>query len=111
MSPDPLDAIWLSALLEGEGCFDLSKGRPRVRVKMTDLDIIQRAATIMGAPTPIKDNSYLKFPGHKPQFVATVHGPKALAVMYAIYHLMGQRRRAKIEDIINLHPLPIGASA
>lgn len=42
------DTIWLAGLLEGEGTFDLHRGKyPRVRVGMTDRDVVGRAATLM----------------------------------------------------------------
>ncbi len=47
------DAIWLAGLLEGEGTFDLHRKKyPRVRVGMSDRDVVGRAATLTGRPGP-----------------------------------------------------------
>jgi len=40
------DAAWLAGLLDGEGCFDAPRGNPRVRLKMTDFDIVFRVAAL-----------------------------------------------------------------
>lgn len=44
-----LDAMWLSGLLEGEGSFCISDNVPRLVLQMTDKDIVERAAMLMGS--------------------------------------------------------------
>ncbi len=42
------DLAWLGGLLEGEGCFMIPKGSPRIALAMSDKDVVQRAARLMG---------------------------------------------------------------
>lgn len=90
-----LDAAWLSGLLDGEGCFDAPRGNPRVRVKMSDFDIILRAAHLMDAKTHPET-----IPGRKPLLVAQVTGARAVAVLREILPFLGSRRTARATEII-----------
>jgi len=91
------DIIWLAGLLEGEGTFDLHRGKyPRVRVGMTDRDVVGRAATLMGARVRLS----LKPAPNAAMFHAEVSGGKAAEVMAAILPHMGARRSARIATIL-----------
>lgn len=91
------DAIWLAGLLEGEGSFDLHKGRyARVRVGMTDRDVVGRAADLLGANVRLS----LKPRGHKPMWHAEVSGTKAVGAMNAVLPFMGSRRSDKIAQVL-----------
>lgn len=94
------DAAWLAGLLDGEGCFDNPRGNPRIRVKMTDLDIILRAADVMGATTYPEPPAQ---PHHKPLAVAQLTGDSAVAVMRAILPWLSSRRTARVTEIITEH--------
>lgn len=95
------DTIWLAGLLEGEGAFDLQRGRyPRVRVAMTDRDVIGRAATLFGVSVRLS----LKPPPQQAMWHAEVQGPKAEAIMRAILPHMGARRSARIATILGHAP-------
>lgn len=94
------DAAWLAGLLDGEGCFDSPRGNPRVRVKMSDLDVVLRAADVMGATT-YNENSWRE--DYKPLMVAQTTGDNAVAVMRAILPWLGSRRSAKVTEIITAH--------
>ncbi len=62
------EAAWLAGVLEGEGCFDLNRGDsryPRVRVEMTDRDIIVRIKALVGG------GSILEKPGKQVQHSTT----------------------------------------
>ena len=96
------DAAWLSGLLDGEGCFDAPRGNPRVRVKMSDLDVVLRAASIMGATTYREDDPR-PYVDRKPLLVAQTTGDNAVAVMRAVLPWMGSRRSAKITEIALAH--------
>lgn len=97
-----VEAAWLAGLLDGEGCFDAPKGNPRIRVKMTDLDVVIRAADLMGATTHGAVDSRLRVDGRPRSrlLVAQVTGKKALDVMHAILPYLGSRRSAKVTEII-----------
>ncbi|WP_394620972.1 LAGLIDADG family homing endonuclease [Lentzea sp. JNUCC 0626] len=95
---DKVDAAWLAGLLDGEGCFDLPRGNPRVRVKMSDLDVILRAADLMGAKTYPE-----VVPGRKPLLVAQITGDAAVEVLRAVLPFLGSRRSARATEIILAH--------
>lgn len=95
------DAAWLAGLLDGEGCFDHPDGYPRVRVKMTDLDVVLRAAYVM--PHATTHHEGVAQAHYKPVMVAQVRGEAAIAVMLAVLPWMGSRRSAKITEIVNAY--------
>lgn len=96
------DAAWLAGLLDGEGCFDNPRGAPRVRVKMADLDVVLRAADVMGATTYM-ENDLRPYVERKPLMVAQTTGDNAIAVMRAVLPWLGSRRSAKVTEIILAH--------
>lgn len=101
------DAIWLAGLLEGEGTFDLHRKKyPRVRVGMSDRDVVGRAATLMGAQV----RSSLKPYPNAAMWHAEVSGVKAVAVMEAVLPNMGARRSGKIATILGWARLAEGTS-
>ena len=100
----PTETAWLAAIVEGEGCCDAPRGNPRLRVKMTDLDVILRVATIMGAKYHV-DTWSQRVRGHRPLWVASITGPRAVTIMREILPFMGTRRTAKMADIIAAHDL------
>jgi hypothetical protein len=94
---DERDVIWLAGLLEGEGTFDMHRGKyPRVRVGMTDRDVVGRAATLMGCRVTVR----LHGAPAQATWHAEVSGPKAVAVMEAILPHMGARRSGVIATIL-----------
>ncbi len=91
------DVLWLAGLLEGEGTFDLHRDKyPRVRVGMTDRDVVGRAATLIGSRVRLS----LKPAPYKATWHAEVTGEKAVAVMEAVLPFMGSRRSARIAEIL-----------
>jgi hypothetical protein len=96
------DVVWLAGLLEGEGTFDLHRGKyPRVRVAMTDRDVVGRAATLFGSSIRLT----LRTAPHRPMWHAEIQGQKAVLVMRAVLPFMGARRSAKIAEILSAHGL------
>ena len=92
---DRADAAWLAGLLDGEGCFDAPRSNPRIRVKMSDHDVVLRAANLMGAST-----YYENIPGRKSLLVAQITGARAVEVMREILPQLGSRRSQKVSDLI-----------
>lgn len=100
---------WLAGLLEGEGSFLMDRchvgGReyryPKIVVSMTDRDVIEHAARLLG------DNKVYPLPpskqpeSRKPAFRAHVSGWKAAELMRQIYPWLGQRRRTRIDAILS----------
>jgi hypothetical protein len=94
----PEQAAWLAGLLDGEGCFDDPRSNARVRIKMSDLDVVLRAANLMGARTHPEI-----IPGRKPLLVAQITGQPAINVLYAVLPYLGARRTARATEIILRH--------
>ncbi len=93
----PADLIWLAGLLEGEGAFDSHRGRyPRIRLQMTDRDIVARAAALMGTSV----RASLKRPPASTTWNAEVSGERAAAIMAALLPEMGARRSRRIGDTL-----------
>lgn len=94
---DKFDVVWLAGLLEGEGTFDLHRGKyPRVRLAMTDRDIVGRAATLMGCRVRLS----MKPAPYAATWHAEIQGAKASEVMRAVLPYMGSRRSGKIAAIL-----------
>lgn len=92
------DLLWLAGLLEGEGAFDLHRGRyPRIRLGMTDRDTVGRAASLMDS----KIRLTLRPTPNKPTWHAEISGEKAAAIMREILPFMGARRSQKIAEILS----------
>lgn len=96
----PEQAAWLAGLLDGEGCFDAQRNNPRIRVKMSDHDVILRAADLMGATT---HHEAARQPHHKPCMVAQITGDRAVAVMRTVLPWLSARRTAKVMELITMH--------
>jgi hypothetical protein len=93
----PSDTVWLAGLLEGEGAFDAHRGKyPRVRVQMTDRDVIERAARLMGTTVRL---SLRKAPA-SPTWNAELSGDHAAEVMTAVLPHMGARRSRRIAEVL-----------
>lgn len=99
-----LDLVWLAGLLEGEGYFGITtRGNgsrsPVVEVKMTDLDVVERAGLLMGA----RSVTIKQMPeGQKTQYRARVTGKLALDLMIAALPHMGDRRTNRITEIVGM---------
>lgn len=91
------DLLWLAGLLEGEGSFDAQRGRyPRIRLAMTDRDVVGRAASLMDTsirlslhPAPVKATWH-----------AEIQGDRAARIMREILPHMGARRSQRIADVL-----------
>lgn len=100
------DITWLAGLLEGEGSFMMGRNivsgkvyrYPRVVVSMTDQDIIDRVAVLLGTKTYVIPN---KNDSKKQQWRAQVNGSKAALLMEELLPYMGLRRAGKIKEILD----------
>jgi hypothetical protein len=101
------DILWMSGLLEGEGCFQAGgnrKGIPYISVGMTDRDVVEHAGRLLGAPK-VGVASHEQYPHliaahHKPNYRVVVAGVTAAAWMMTVYQFMGERRKAKIREVL-----------
>jgi hypothetical protein len=96
-----VDAAWLAGLLDGEGAFDAPRDNPRVRVKMTDFDVVLHAADLMGASVYTEIDR--RADHYKPLLIAQITGDRAVAVMRAILPYLGARRTAKVTELTIAH--------
>lgn len=96
-----IEIAWLAGLLEGEASFMLKKGNSIIQIQMTDRDVMERIAALLGT----KVGDYARKPKGKasylPVYWIAVHGTRAISWMMTLYSFMGERRRAKILEIIN----------
>lgn len=96
------DLLWLAGLLEGEGSFDLHRGAyPRVRLGMTDRDVVGRAATVMGT----KVRTSLRPAPWTATFHTELSGARAAELLDELLPLMGARRSSKIATILGHYRL------
>lgn len=117
---DPAELAWLAGLLEGEGCFTRTgngapavdgskKYRVAVSVGGNDRDVIEHAARLMKSsarriePTPgSRATDY---------WTVSISGPRAEAVMLAVLPFMGERRSARIAQLLADHPSSLRRAA
>lgn len=111
---DKCDVSWLAGLLEGEGTFGIAWRRPLaypvLSVEMSDVDIVQRAARILGV-----DGVRAREPAFETwsvTHIARVTGHQAAQWMGRLRCRMGMRRSAAIDTAlgayspIRLHEVP-----
>jgi len=93
------DIAWLAGLLEGEGCFRFdSKAHLVIQLAMTDRDVVDRAAALLGGAVCEKKP---KAAHHKMQYLVRVFGARAAGWMMTFWPFLGQRRRQKVEDCLS----------
>lgn len=93
------DLLWLAGLLEGEGCFDLQKGTyPRIRLSMTDRDVVGRAASLMDTGVRLS----IRHAPNKSTWHAELQGERAAAIMEELLPYMGARRSQRIADSLGV---------
>ncbi len=101
----------MAGLLEGEGCFFSITYKTenygpytyaRVTVCMTDRDILERLQQVTGIGRLEKSRARAN-PKHKPisQWIVCKN-QDAIDLMKAVYPWMGQRRRARIDEVLAL---------
>lgn len=94
---------------EGEGSFFLYRNRPtgakrdyfyaRAVINMTDQDIIERVARLLGASVSVVPPPR-KYPSRLTQHRVIVTGETACAFMHLIRPHMGERRGARIDELL-----------
>jgi hypothetical protein len=90
--------MWLAGILEGEGSFGYHRGSPVIQLSMTDPDVVDRAAEVMHVHP---QKMWGRKDGYKPVARAVAHGTRAIGLMMSVLPLMGQRRRARILEILS----------
>lgn len=91
------DLMWFVGLCEGEASFDAQRGKyPRIRIGMTDRDVVGRAATLMGCRVRLS----LKPAPFAAMWHAEIQGERAADLMRLILPHMGARRSARIAEVL-----------
>ena len=95
MPPTSGDLRWLAGLLEGEGHFGFHNRKAQVSLQMTDRDVVERAAKIIGQRVngPYYDT---RAPRRKPYWATSCVAGKAAGLMMTLYRDLGERRRESI---------------
>lgn len=97
------DIIWLAGLLEGEGSFDAHRGKyPRIRLGMTDRDVVGRAASLMDAKVRLA----LHPAPNKPTWHTEISGTRAAEILQLILPHMGSRRSGRIAEVLATYKWP-----
>lgn len=93
---------WLAGLLEGEGSFKKgcpsAPGKPVVTVSMTDRDVIQRVADMLGVRS-FREQHWAN-PKWKTAYTLQISGRRAVDLMIRLRPMMGARRRAQIDAAV-----------
>lgn len=98
------ELAWLAGILEGEGCFLLTTksksnlGYPQIAVSMTDKDVMDRIALLLEASIYVKEDKRKEH--YKDQWTARINGARAVSWMMTLYSFMGERRKAKIRQVL-----------
>lgn len=96
------DLTWLAGLLEGEGSFypnGRAPGSPVISLCMTDRDVVERAHRLLGGPAKIVTTNRRTVTG-RTAYRFQVYGELAAQWMMTLYVEMGERRRAKIRELL-----------
>ena len=98
------DIYWLAGLLEGEGCFFTSYQSnkpkykyPRILLGMTDRDVIEKAAKILGGTVYLVGEKKNR---KRVWYVSVARTHQAVGWMMTLYSLMGERRKLKIKECL-----------
>lgn len=98
------ESSYLAGLLEGEGTFTARDQRARkqlrVKLEMTDLDVVERAAQIMPAGKICKRDRANRM-NCQTVYEVCWTSQKAENVMRRILPYMGERRKAKIDECLS----------
>jgi len=91
--------------MEGEGCFSVlngKAGRPvlRVSLAMTDADIVGRIVSILEIKNRVSTHQR-PLENRKLELTAYAHGADAERIMRLLKPHLGERRRAKINEILS----------
>ena len=99
------DLYWLAGLLEGEGSFmkgpPSAPNRPVISMQMTDKDIIEKAANIIGIG--YCENKSTERKGYKKCWSVRTTGSRAMSIMRQVFSIMGERRQEQITKALDSH--------
>lgn len=94
---------WAAGLIEGEGCFTLhSDGkRPYFLMDMTDKDVLEKFQVVFPNTNLRGPYIHKNKPKHKERFRIDAYGDKAIIIMKSVYPYLGQRRKARVDELLS----------
>ncbi len=95
-SVTPIEIAWLAGLIEGEGNISINGRALTIRIKMTDHDVVARAASLLSAAMSTHDPGK----GWKRTWNAQVKGDTAAAWAMTLYPWLGIRRREQVRTAL-----------
>ena len=99
---------WAAGLFEGEGCIWLAGGTyPRIKLLMTDRDVVERFADVVGGTCRERSHHRHDAPSHlKPIYGVEMTGAEAKRVLRMFLPYLGERRGAKAREAMAYAPAP-----
>lgn len=100
-----MEIAWIAGIVEGEGCIVVqpSSKTLRLSIEMTDLDVLQKAQRIFGPDARLSKRTVkLSNPKWRDRYILHLCGSRLMQWLMTIYPLMGNRRKAKIEQAIEM---------
>jgi len=107
---DSRELNWLAGVWEGEGCFHQTtytnhhwSGRlyryPVIKAElaMTDQDVVERIAGLLSTKVIVCPQQNAN---HKTLYRVSLQGKRAAGLMMTLFTLLGNRRRAKITELL-----------
>lgn len=100
--PSDAEIAWFAGIFEGEGTFEMSKrSTVRMAIAMSDLDVIQRLASVFPCRPIASRDSDKRFPDAKPMHLWRVGESEQVAlVIHAILPWLGERRTARAREVL-----------
>lgn len=95
-----LEVAWAAGLLEGEGCFTSHTSAPYILLDMTDKDVIEKLHSVFPSGNIRGPYTHKTKPHNKPRWRFDAFGRKAKEIMEIVRPFMGQRRGAKIDELL-----------
>lgn len=102
------ECAWMAGLLEGEAWFGLDRG-PAIVLRMSDRDVVDRVAVLWGGRKVdcLKPGLLGKLDSHR----VRIGGRKAQEVMRRIRPWLGERRAARVDELLAVSVLKQGGHA
>lgn len=94
---------WLAGVLEGEGCFAIVSKIPLITITMGDRDIIENVEKVMKSTSKMMEIEP-KTANRKKMFRTQIYGHQVIELLPKIYEHMGERRRSKIDELLQWEP-------
>ena len=97
-----VEIAWAAGLFEGEGCFTISAGHPRVKLNSTDEDTVRRFHDAVCVGQVRVDDSQLAR-GHKRQWEWYTGSRKGVeTVVHLLWPWLGHRRRERALQLLEV---------